>query len=507
LEVRGSVIVSSPILEGNFIDTNTGDITNLSTVNISLTNATLSTSLTGAGNINITGDIQTTGIINGTTITGDIGGNLAAGTGIALSTLGGVTTISNTGSVSDPLNLSKLNASNISCDNISAELITGNIFSTLSAGGGVTISQNTPSAGLTQISATALSTSTQYAFKAYSTTGDAYSINGSVTIPYNSLSPQTGFDGYSIPNTSSYNTAQATYTIPVSGYWYIGYTLRQRTTSTTNALVAIYRNGSIYMINGNYTGNNEGMSINLYADAGDLIYVRSISGSFSVDMRPTAAMFYGFLLQPVNNSVSASTDLSIQNLSVSGDITATSITADLSTNLSAGTGIDLTTATGITTITSAQQIYCLSLTNNITPGAAVTGRSIIYDTIKYDSGAGLFVYEPLTGEIEVTLGGNYCISAAGNLKNATYTDRVNFRIRFRVNGTWVAGYPQAYSYARHQNYARYATSIITDFCLPLNAGDKIDIFCNVAKATNSNFTSDFGGLQLFNGATFTIKRI
>jgi hypothetical protein len=167
----------------------------------------------------------------------------------------------------------------------------------------------------------------------------------------------------------------------------------------------------------------------------------------------------------------------------------------------------LSTTAGVTTINSAQQILCLSLTNNITPGAAVTGRSIIYDTIKYDSGAGLFVYEPLTGETEVTLGGNYCISAAGNLKNASYTDRVNFRIRFRLNGTWVAGYPQAYSYARHQNYARYATSVITDFCLPLSAGDKIDIFCNVAKATNSNFTSDFGGLQLFNGATFTIKRI
>jgi hypothetical protein len=507
LEIRGTAIVSSPILEGGFVDTLTGDITNLSSTNISLTNATLATSLTGAGNINITGDIQTTGVINGTTLTGDIAGNLAAGTGITLNTVAGVTTITNSGGVTDPLNVSKLNASNISCDNISAALITGDIFSTLSAGGGITISQNTPTAGITQISATALSTSTQYAFKAYSTSGDAYSISGAVTIPYNSLSPQTGYDGYSIPNTSSYNTAQATYTVPVSGYWYFGYTLRQRTTSTTNALVAIYRNGSIYMINGNYTGNGEGMSITLYADAGDLFYVRSISGSFSVDMRPTAAMFYGFLLQPVNNTVSSTTNLSIQNLSVSGDITATSITADLSPNLTAGLNMGLSTTAGVTTINSAQQILCLSLTNNITPGAAVTGRSIIYDTTKYDSGAGIFVYEPLTGETEVTLGGNYCISAAGNLKNATYTDRVNFRIRFRVNGTWVAGYPQAYSYARHQNYARYSTSVITDFCLPLNAGDKIDIFCNVAKATNNNFTSDFGGLQLFNGSTFTIKRI
>jgi hypothetical protein len=513
LEVRGTAIVSSPILEGGFVDTLTGDISNLSCLNISLNNLTFTTSISGSGIINTTGIIQTSGTINGGTLNGNIAGNLSAGTGISLNTVGNITTITNTGSITDPLNVSQLNASNISVDNLSvsneitATSVKGDIFSNLSAGGGITLTQNTPTAGITQINATGLSTSTQYAFKAYSTSGDAYSINGATTIPYNSLAPQTGYDGYSIPNTSSYNTAQATYTIPVSGYWYVGYTLRQRTTSTTNALVAIYRNGSIYMINGNYTGNNEGMSINLYADAGDLIYVRSISGSFSVDMRPTAAMFYGFLLQPVNNSVSASTDLSIQNLSVSGDITATSITADLSTNLTAGLNMDLSTTAGNTTINSAQQIYCLSLTNNITPGAAVTGRSLIYDTIKYDSGGGVFVYEPLTGEIEITLGGNYCISAAVNIKNVSYTDRVNFRIRFRLNGSWFLGYPQAYSYSRHQNYARYATSVITDYCTPLNAGDKIDIYCNVAKAQNSNFTSDFGGLQLFNGATFTIKRI
>jgi len=519
LEVRGTAIVSSPILEGGFVDTLTGDITNLSSTNISLTNATLATSLTGAGNINITGDIQTTGIINttgiiqttgainGGTINGNIAGNLAAGTGINLNTVGGITTISNTGgSVTDPLNLSKLNASNISCDNISAALITGDIFSTLSAGGGVTISQNTPTAGITQISATALSTSTQYAFKAYSTSGDAYSINGATTIPYNSLSPQTGYDGYSIPNTSSYNTAQATYTVPVSGYWYFGYTLRQRTTSTTNALVAIYRNGSIYMINGNYTGNGEGMSITLYADAGDLFYVRSISGSFSVDMRPTAAMFFGFLLQPENNTVTATTNLSIQNLSVSGDITATSITADLSPNLTAGLNMGLTTTAGVTTIKSAQQILSLSLTTTVSPGAVV-GTTIIYDTIKYNSGVGLYLANPATGEITVNQSGSYCISAAVNVFNNNYSDRVNFRIRLRVNGSWFMGYPQAYSYSRHQNYARYATSVITDHCTPLMAGDKIDIFCSVAKAQNSNFTSDFSGLQLFNGATLTIKRI
>ena len=69
--------------------------TTIKATNISATDLTIATSLTGAGNINITGDIQTTGVINGATLTGDIAGNLSAGTGIVLSTAAGVTNISN----------------------------------------------------------------------------------------------------------------------------------------------------------------------------------------------------------------------------------------------------------------------------------------------------------------------------------------------------------------------------------------------------------------------------
>jgi len=88
---------------GNFSVQIANDALNASTINTSQLNAT---------------DIDAT-TIDADTITGDIGGNLAAGTGISLSTTAGVTTISNTGSITDPLNLSKLNVSNISGDNLS----------------------------------------------------------------------------------------------------------------------------------------------------------------------------------------------------------------------------------------------------------------------------------------------------------------------------------------------------------------------------------------------------
>ena len=88
---------------GNFSVQISGDALNASTINTSQLNAT---------------DIDAT-TIDADTITGDIGGNLAAGSGISLSTTSGITTITNSGSVTDPLNLSKLNVSNVSGNNLS----------------------------------------------------------------------------------------------------------------------------------------------------------------------------------------------------------------------------------------------------------------------------------------------------------------------------------------------------------------------------------------------------
>jgi hypothetical protein len=53
---------------------------------------------------------------NISTLTCDLTPNLTAGAGISVTSVGGIATITNTGLVSDPLNLSQLNASNISCD-------------------------------------------------------------------------------------------------------------------------------------------------------------------------------------------------------------------------------------------------------------------------------------------------------------------------------------------------------------------------------------------------------
>jgi hypothetical protein len=86
-----------------------------------------------------TGTAQITNA-NISTLTCDLTPNIAAGAGISVTSVGGVATITNTGLVSDPLNLSKLNASNISCDEgITTNTLTCDLTPNLTAGSGVTI--------------------------------------------------------------------------------------------------------------------------------------------------------------------------------------------------------------------------------------------------------------------------------------------------------------------------------------------------------------------------------
>ena len=66
---------------------------------------------------------------------------------------------------------------------------------------------------------------------------------------------------------------------------------------------------------------------------------------------------------------------------------------------------------------------------------------------------------------------------------------------------------QGYSYARHRDYVKFATSTIPETIILLVAGDVIDIGCDVGKATNTTFTSDFGGMQFYNGGVITIRQV
>jgi hypothetical protein len=75
-----------------------------------------------------------------TNLSCDLTPNISAGAGISVTSVGGIATITNTGLVSDPLNLSKLNVSNISCDEgITTNTLTCDLTPNLTAGAGVSI--------------------------------------------------------------------------------------------------------------------------------------------------------------------------------------------------------------------------------------------------------------------------------------------------------------------------------------------------------------------------------
>ena len=116
--------------------TGTAQITNANMSNLSVNNLSVITDITtpSATITNLT--VPAGGIFNH-----DFSQNISAGTGISITQVGNKAVISNTGgSVTDPLNLSKLNVSNISCDEgITTDTLTCDLTPNLTAGAGVSI--------------------------------------------------------------------------------------------------------------------------------------------------------------------------------------------------------------------------------------------------------------------------------------------------------------------------------------------------------------------------------
>ena len=560
-QIRGTTIMSSPIISGGEVLTNTGLITTLgsTTINASKLNASnisvsgeidFGTAITGplvavneiiasqcslfglrvnssasidtlnASNINTSNissqNLSVSNDITALNIIGNISQNLAAGTGINLSTVGGITTISNTGgSVTDPLNLSTLNASTINVSTLNADNIEG------------------------------FTKSTEYTFKAYSNLGDAITIGPSATtIQFNTLTP----DGYSVPDVADYNTATSTYTIPVAGYWVIGYKLRQRSVATTSALISLFRNSVAYAVNGNYTANGEGLVVTLYCDVGDRFYIRTNSGTFSVDLRPEASYFYGYKLTPANNLITSTTNLSIQNLSVSNDITAlnisatdmtiatsltgagsinitgdvsagivnaTTLTGNIGGNLSAGTGIVLSTAAGVTNISNsapyqlpASRVYARITQNTESPLDSSLVYYTTFNTLTLNSPHVSFTPPNIstgganTGFI-INTQGTYKITFTQCVHSISYTNRVAWWTRLLVNGT--PQYCATFIYTRSDNsqYAQYGSGS-TSQILVLEVGDYLQLRTNVAK-NSAAFNNNWTGLEGYSGSSFILE--
>jgi trimeric autotransporter adhesin len=154
----------------NMLDTTNGDPTILSrtsniinfigttnntplSMNFFMKNFTTTAPLLVLNGTNVRAEVNGNLSVSGT-IKGNLSQNLLAGAGINLSTnvATGITTITNSGIVTDPLNVSTLNASNVN-----ASTITGNIGGNLLGGAGINISTSA-NTGITTITNTGIIT-------------------------------------------------------------------------------------------------------------------------------------------------------------------------------------------------------------------------------------------------------------------------------------------------------------------------------------------------------------
>jgi len=286
INCSGNIFTNS--IYGTYIDSSNGYIGILNTGTITNTNL-------NSSNIS-------TNTVNASILNGNISNNLIAGPGINISTnISGKTTISNVAQVSDPLNISTLNSSTVN-----ASILNGNISNNLLAGQGISL--NTLN-NITTIEATGgLATSTQYCFQVYGNQGD-YVINGGQTVPNNLI--ETCY-----PDFAHYNTSNYRYTVQVSGFYQMGFKIYFRNNAGTGpARFAIYKNEDLLGLGGQDVGTTETFTLIRYCNAGDYLTLRCFLGSLAIYQGLAHNWFYGYLLQPKNNTITESTALTITSLS------------------------------------------------------------------------------------------------------------------------------------------------------------------------------------------------
>ena len=305
---------------------------------ILLINDTITSNIINAATINST-TINNSGTINSSFFQGDISQNLIGGSGIALSTTSGVTTIESTGG---------------------------------------------------------LSTSTQYAFQVTSNLNNNQSIVTGSTAIFNAIE-------ICVPSVSAYNTAGYYYTCPVAGLYKFG--LKAFINSDVdNFRLAIFKNGGILMAMGGAgsEASEAFETINLMA-AGETVYIGCVTGQAYVYMAPKHSWWYGHLLQPENNTVGITTDLTVATLNAdlvgatemvstlitsgfmnTGILTATTVNGDISNNLDSGNNINLVTVAGVTTINAQIPSSYTNLTINNLTSTAITTNTLTATTVTGD---------------------------------------------------------------------------------------------------------------------------
>ena len=106
---------------------------------------------------------------------------------------------------------------------------------------------------------------------------------------------------FSYPNSSSYNTTNSTYIVPVSGIYQFSYRLFVSSTPSTSSKIGLLKNGVTIAITGNVSANIESLTTLESCNVGDIIRVRCLFGTgLSFWMNPEHCSFSGELIYEIS---------------------------------------------------------------------------------------------------------------------------------------------------------------------------------------------------------------
>jgi len=515
-------------------------VTNTEFLNVSGSAAQLVDGLTVFGQT----ALQNTSITNLslTTLTCDLTPNLTAGTGITITSVGGKPTITATGgSVADPLNLSKLNASNISVD---SDITCERIEAGTTNGGGLFAKNGRG----------VFSTGGFYLNNAADGTG------GNLNIFWDS-----GTSQYQMGNLDGDD-------VRVSNAYLTGGLVVDGTTSEVNM-----SDCNISQLNASNISVDAGITTATLAATGNILTEDSFTfrtdaftaftitnntnpneyrlstTSSNQDIRICNATGAGGLLFDAGNNDINISQLNASNIDVDANITTNTLTCDLTPNLTAGTGITITSVGGKPTITATgggggvtdplniSQLNASNISVDVdvtiardlnvqryldsgrprfmmlarTNDLALTGageRGATFNTNSTGQVAGEFGVAN-GGEIQVTTGGWYRLSWAIGFVLVSSGNRYSYRTynMTRTNaGGWT--YVQlkdrlgSVGYCRSSSLNQETVSVGSVLrYIPANGWARVNIGAMVQGSTN--FSSSFTGTNLRGSSNFMVEFI
>jgi hypothetical protein len=171
--------------------------------------------------------------------------------------------------------------------------------------------------------------STQYAFLAYGNQNSAQTLTVGTVANFNTVQ-------LCVPDATAYDTTNKRYVTPVSGLYYIGFKVFLFSTGTgVSSRMGIYKNGTLLGQGGNDSANTEAFNVVDQATAGDYYDIRCVAGTFDIYQQQNHSWIYGYLLEPANAVINATTTLNVSQISAGvGNFSTASISTLSVSNIS-----------------------------------------------------------------------------------------------------------------------------------------------------------------------------